>query len=468
MASEGIGNVCFSDARGRFLLVALSGGADSVALICLAHRRRTQDDLRLAAAHFHHGIRGAEADGDLAFCRALCDRLGVELFEGRADVPALARERGVGLETAAREARYAFLEATRAHIGADWIALAHHLDDQAETVLMHLLRGAGPEGARGMARRAGRLYRPLLDVPKAALVQFLEEAGISWREDATNGVSDTPRNALRLNVMPEIEKSYPSAAVALARYARLARIESDFVAKLAERFLAERLETGVYGQRLRLEGDEEEALLRRALRALCGRDAGAEKIDALTVLARANRGRVEIRGGLRAEKTPGWLYFLHGAPKKIQASPLALSGETHLEGLCRVRAEEGCFAFSRSDPRTELFDPASLRGAELRTRRPGDRFHPLGAPGDRLLSDYLTDRKVDRPLRDFWPLVAVGARVLWVCGLGMSETARLRDERMRCVRLTINSITDEKAEVEYEQRHCKGPDFGGTASEAHS
>ena len=450
MASEGIGNVHFSDARGRSLLVALSGGADSVALLCLAHRRRAQDGLRLAAAHFHHGIRGAEADGDLDFCRSLCAQLGVELIEGRADVPALARARGIGLETAAREARYAFLESARARCGADWIALAHHRDDQAETILMHLLRGAGPEGACGMARRAGRLYRPLLDVPKAALVQFLEEAGIGWREDATNGASDTPRNVLRLNVLPEIERSYPSAAFALARYGRLARIESDFVARLAERFLAERLERGPYGQRLRIEGGEEEALLRRALRALCGRSTGAEKMDALVALARRERGKMEICGGLRAEKTPGWLYLLRGEPGETPEVPLALPGETILPELCRVRAEEGCFPLNRSDPRTELLDPASLRGAVLRTRRPGDRFHPLGAPGDRLLSDYFTDRKVDRPLRDCWPLVAAGNHVLWICGLGLSETARLQNERLRCVRLTIYSITDEKAEVEYE------------------
>ena len=451
MASEGIGNVCFSDARGRFLLVALSGGADSVALLCLAHRRRAQDDLRLAAAHFHHGIRGAEADGDLAYCRKLCARLDIELYEGRADVPALARRERIGLETAAREARYAFLEATRARCGADWIALAHHRDDQAETILMHLLRGAGPEGACGMARRSGRLYRPLLDVPKAALVQFLEGEGISWREDATNGVCDTPRNALRLNVLPQIEKSYPSAAAALARYGRLARIESDYIGRLSGRFLAERLETGPYGWRLRIDGDEEEALLRRALISLCGRNAGAEKMDALAALARKARGKMEIRGGLRAEKTPGWLYILRGDAQRPPELPLSRRGETTLPGLCRVRAETGCFSLSRGDPATELFDPRCLEGAVLRARRPGDRFHPLGAPGDRLLSDYLIDRKVDRPLRDYWPLVAVDGRVLWVCGLGLSETARLHDERMRCVRLTIFPITDEKAEVEYEQ-----------------
>lgn len=448
MASDAIEAIRFADARGEHLLAALSGGADSVALLYLLARRREADGLRVTAAHFHHGIRGAAADGDLALCREHCARLGIELIEGRADVPALARSRGVGLETAAREARYAFLRSAKARCGANLIALAHHLDDQAETVLMHLLRGAGPAGICGMARREGDLYRPLLEIPKRALVQFLEGSGISWREDATNAVSDTPRNALRLNVFPEIEKSYPSAARAIARYGRLARVESDFLERLSDGFLAERLEAGPYGSRLRLDGAEEEALLRRALRTLCGGDVGAVKIDALTALARSSRGRLDVCGGLRAERTPGWLYFLPDAAERPAPAPLRIPGETGLPGLCRVRAEVGRFEFARGDARTELFAPEALEGAVLRTRRGGDRFHPLGAPGDRLLSDYLTDRKVDRPLRDVLPLVAAGSRVLWVCGVGLSETARVRDERLRSVRLTIKSITDEKAEVD--------------------
>lgn len=444
MANAKIEDIRFDDARGQRLLVALSGGADSVALLCLLLRRQACDGiLSIHAAHFHHGIRGSEADGDLAFCRALCEEMHVPLIHAGADVPALARARGVGLETAARDARYAFLEAARRDCGADVIALAHHMDDQAETILMHLLRGAGPEGACGMARRSGNLYRPLLEVPKRALVQFLETSGIGWREDATNGVSDTPRNALRLNVLPEIERSYPSAAAALARYGRLARIESDYLARQTEDFLLKRLERGPWGARLRLHGDEEEAVLRRALKRLCAQAQDANAMDALAALARTPRGRMEISGGQRVERTPDWLYFLPKAAKLAAVVPLKVPGETELEGLCCVRAELGDFPIERSNPATECFDPTSLAGAVLRTRRDGDRFHPLGAPGDRLLSDYLTDRKVDRPLRDYLPLVAVENRVLWACGIGMSETARMRGER-RCARLTIYKITDEK------------------------
>ena len=435
----------FGDARGRRLLAAVSGGADSVALLVLLARRRAQDNFELAAAHYHHGIRGAEADGDQEFVRELCARLGVQLIEGCGDVPALARERGVGIEAAAREARYAFLREARKRCGADWIALAHHRDDQAETVLMHLLRGAGPDGACGMARLEGDLYRPLLDVPKRALREFLESEGISWREDASNALPDNPRNALRLNVLPEIERSYPSAAEALARHARLSRIERDFVAKSAEEFLRDRLESGPYGRRLSLNGSEDEALLRRALRSLCP-ELDAAQTDALVELVRQPRGAMELPGGIRAERTNGKLYLLAASKRQNAEVPLPIPGAAELPGVAKIRAELGRFPLAPDDGFTELCDPASLRGAVLRTRRSGDRFHPLGAPGDRLLSDYLTDRKLDRPLRDLLPLVAAGNRVLWACGLGLSETARVQNFGEPAARLTLIPITNDASE----------------------
>lgn len=309
MVSDAIRNIRFDDVRSGRILVALSGGADSVALLHLMHEHRAQYDLTVFAAHFHHGIRGEEADADAAFCRQLCSDLNITLIEDRADIPRIAREHGVGIETAARDARHAFLERSRKACGADWIALAHHLNDQAETVLMHLLRGAGPEGACGMARLQGRLYRPLLDVSKAQLMQYLEKKGICWREDSTNSFSDTPRNALRLNVLPEIEKSYPSAAAALARHARLARIESDYIAREADGLLKHKLQRGSYGQRLLLDGSEEEAILRRCLRSLAGKSVNADKMDALVQLSRQKRGKLEISGRCMAEKNAGCTLF---------------------------------------------------------------------------------------------------------------------------------------------------------------
>lgn len=442
-----IASVRFDETRGKRVLAALSGGADSVALLILLYENQARYGFSLAAAHLNHGIRGAQADEDAAFCRTLCKKLGVALIEDRIDVPALARRRSQGLESVAREARYGFLRDAQKRCGADLIALAHHQDDQAETILMHLFRGAGPDGACGMARLSDGLYRPLLEIPKRSLMQFLEKRGVSWREDATNVLPDTPRNALRLNVLPEIEKSYPSAAAALSRFGRLSRIESELIARMSAALLKERLQTGSYGRRLLLNGDEEEAVLRRALREIAGRALTADKVDALTSLARKKRGKLEISDELLAEKTPSALYFLPKAVVHPPETPLHIPGETELFGLCRILAEEGNFVPDPDDPNSEVFDADQLSGATLRTRRNGDRIRPLGASGDKLFSDYLTDRKLDRPLRDYLPLIARGNRILWACGLGMAHDARIQNVTQRTVRLKIYFITDEEPEV---------------------
>lgn len=444
MAAASIAQLDFAEMRGRHLLIALSGGADSVALAVLLKDAAEDCALTLSAAHLNHGIRGADADADEFFCRALCERLGIPLISKRIDVPALARQCGEGLETAAREVRHAFLEAARQNCGADYIALAHHLNDQAETVLMHLLRGAGMDGAGGMARLSGRLYRPLLGIRKRELTEYLRARGLTWREDQTNAEADTPRNALRLNVLPAIEECYPSAAEAIARFAGYARIENDYMNAQARRYLASNREFGAYGCRLRLKSMPHEAILRRAIREITGSALCGAKLDELIALCARPRGKTDISRALIAEKTPDALYFLQRDAQKIAPTALNLCGWTVLEGICRILTAPDTGEIARDNPNDELLDADALHGAELRTRRGGDRFHPLGAPGDRLLSDYLTDRRIDRPLRDFLPLVAVGSRILWVCGMGIAEEAKITPNTRRTLRLKLYPITDEK------------------------
>ena len=443
--------VGFAEIRGRRVLAALSGGADSTALLHLLASRREEDALCLFAAHFNHRIRGAEADADEAFCRVLCQKLEIPLICGGADVPAIAAEKKLGLETCARELRYEFLRNAKTQCGADLIALAHHADDQAETVLMHLLRGTGPDGICGMTRVSGDLYRPLLELRHADLIDYLKSLGAGWREDSTNAVADSPRNALRLNVLPTIEKSYPQAANAIGRYAVNAQIESEFLAGLTDSFLKSHLRRGVYGQKLLLKDVPAEAILRRAIRKICGAELSAAKLDALTALARQNRGKTCVYGDLIAERTPDALYFLPKSVKKPAEVPLNVPGETVLAGVCRITVEIGTFPMDRTDASVEVVDADALEGAILRTWRQGDRMRPLGAPGDRLLSDCMTDRRIDRPIRCFLPLIAVGNRVLWADGLGISDTIRIQTTTRRTVRLKIQDYLKDNAEVNDEK-----------------
>ena len=413
----------FSVVRGKRLLIALSGGADSVALAVLLAEARKDCDLTLFAAHIDHGIR-PDSPQDAEFCRTLCRQLEIPFCCARLDVPAEAHKRREGLESAARRLRYEQLRRFKAEVGANLIALAHHMDDQAETVLMHLSRGAGAGGMAGMRPICGDLWRPLLGCRKVELTDYLRGKGLTWREDATNVVADNPRNAIRLHVLPELEKCYPQCVPAIARYACTAGIEDDCLDELTGEYLARG--GGVIGlcRWIELENPPHRAILRRALLRACPEPLSWEQVNALEALCMQGRGKADIGGGIFAERTGHRLYFVQKQPMRIEPAALSPDGVTDLPGLGRVVARPCAPVPIRDDPMRQVLNPAALAGAVLRTRRPGDRIRPLGC-GDRLLSDYLIDRKVDRPLRDATPLVAVGGRVHWVVGLGISQEAAL-------------------------------------------
>lgn len=204
------------------IVIGLSGGRDSVALLhMLAEQHYSRH--KLHAVHVHHGIRGKEADADADFCRELCAKLGISYEEHRIDAPALAAECGQSLETAARHARRAILKDAATRHGAA-IALAHHADDQAETVLFRLARGAaGPRGMEPLVHAEGCLWlRPLLNCTRAQLTEWLTERKLTWRDDSTNAVADVTRNRLRLEVIPALNRAMGrDVAPILNRSARL-------------------------------------------------------------------------------------------------------------------------------------------------------------------------------------------------------------------------------------------------------
>ena len=215
--------------RGARVLVALSGGADSVALLDVLRDLEREGHIAIAGvAHFNHQLRGGAADADEAFCRALAAQVGVPVEVGSADVRALAREQGRSIEDAARAARYAFLDAAAERLRADVIAVAHTRDDQAETFLLRLVRGAGPRGLTGIHPRAGRVVRPLIDISRSELRAYAAERGLEFREDETNRDVAIPRNRVRHELIPYLEREFsPGIVDVLAREAAIARDDED-------------------------------------------------------------------------------------------------------------------------------------------------------------------------------------------------------------------------------------------------
>ena len=283
--------------RGETLVVGLSGGADSVALTDALASLRRRRGFRLVAAHLDHGLRPGSAE-DAAFCHALCEALEVPLRGGSARVRERAESEKGGLEQAARRERYSFLRRVKVDEGASFVAVAHTLDDQAETLLLRLLRGAGATGLAGMRPRSGDLLRPLLAVSRAHVVEHLHERGLSWREDPTNQDTALLRNRVRHELLPYLEERFnPRVREALARTAGLLADEAGHMGREAEALvarIASREEGALVLERQPL-GAASPAVARAAIRLALSQSGGLEGVE---------QGHVERLLGLVRSKAP--------------------------------------------------------------------------------------------------------------------------------------------------------------------
>jgi tRNA(Ile)-lysidine synthase len=445
-------------APGTHILVAVSGGADSVALLLALHRLARNGRPALTAAHLHHGLRGREADADARFVRAVCRRLGVRCVVGRAAVRARARARGESIEMAARAARYAFLERTARRVGATQIATAHTRDDQAETVLLKLARGAGPEGLSGIApctapagRRVG-LVRPLLTVSRAEVEAFLKRLGQDWRTDASNVSRDHLRNRVRHDVLPLLEAALnPAIRAVLARTADILRAENAWMDAEARRACPP-------DGRLTVRGVAglPAALRRRVLRVwLSAQGVETERIDFETVeritrLAGTVRGTrsVDLPGGRIVRRRYGYLAVAQrGTPAAFRVA-LALPGTTELPqvglrvhaavapGIVRARGRPGATPARASLNRAAV----GRRRVYARSWRPGDRMRPYGMEGSRKLQDIFTDARVPADRRGHIPVFECGGEIVWIPGYRVARDWTVPDAETPALQLAVEPL----------------------------
>ena len=309
---------------GTRLLIGLSGGSDSVALVFLLRELARHGGFSVAGlAHLNHRLR-ASADHDEAFCRALADRLDCRIVVEGSDVQGYASGRGLSIEDAARRIRYDFLERAADMLGADRIAVGHTQDDQAETVLLKLMRGAGPTGLAGIYPRRGRVVRPLLDASRAELRDHLRQQGEQWVEDETNAGLENPRNRVRHVVLPELDSAAGGATrPAIARAAALAREDGEWLDEVAlERYRA-LVETTAEGLTIEVAAAaaEPRAIRRRvllgALRAGAGgREVSQDHVESAMAVLEGSCGGADVPGG-RVERRRGKLVIVQRkvAPK---------------------------------------------------------------------------------------------------------------------------------------------------------
>jgi tRNA(Ile)-lysidine synthase len=427
--------------RGARIVAAVSGGGDSVALLRLLGELSGSGDLQLAGmAHVNHQLRPT-ADRDEAFCAALADAAGLPFDAARVDVAAAARAARCSIEVAARDARYAHFEAARVRLGADLVAVAHTRDDQAETVLLRLLRGAGTRGLRGALPRRGTVVRPLLTCGRDDLREYLRAAGATWVEDETNADPAILRNRIRLDLLPRLERDYrPSVARILARTAALAAADEAYLAAVADTAtgdLTSKEERGVSVDAAALLALPP-AIRRRAARQLLER-AGARRavrfadVERLLALCRGRRGARGEAAGLLLERFAANRVLVSEGPETATPIPprqLAVPGEVEVPEAgagWRVCAEGPIKRSSAPPPARDrvLVDPVAAPSPfTVRSRVPGDRMRPLGLGGSKTLQDLFVDRKVPRPERARTPVVTDAAgRIVWVVGLAVAEAA---------------------------------------------
>lgn len=421
------------------LLIGLSGGADSVALLLLALQRCAQ----VTAVHVNHGLRGNASDGDEQFVRALCSKKQVPLLVYRAVPPEHPSEDW------ARQARYGFFRQAMADTCADALVLAHHRDDQAETLLLHLLRGAGLTGLCGMSADTTmdglRILRPLLGFTRSQLQQALTEAGQPWREDLSNQDPRYLRNAIRTQLLPLMEQLSPGAAghladTALTLQADEAALQALTAAQLEAVSPGKRYYplAALYGMPPALQA----RVLRQWWQQVCPNSfdehtLSRSQTDALTGLITAKASQqCSLPGRWRIYR--GWQY-LHLLPPDYTvdpgnqpAVPLTPQGAA-LHGIqLRLLPSSG----SPGNGRTVQELPRGLlQQCVLRTWRPGDLIRPFGSRGSQSMQDYFTNRHIDAPFRREIPLLCRGTEVLLCAGVGAGGIPAF-DPQMDNVRLT--------------------------------
>jgi tRNA(Ile)-lysidine synthase len=436
---------------GESVLVAVSGGADSVALLDVLREIAPRLHLSLACVHVDHGLR-PEAPADAEFVQRLCAEQSIPFHLERVTV-----RQGPpwdGLEAEARRARYAAFESRAGRVGATRIATGHTADDQAETVLMRLLQGAGPRGLAGIAPARGRLVRPLLDIRRAEIVAHLRSRGVGWVEDETNVDRRFLRNRLRHDVLPALVESLgPQVVPALCRAAALTRRLVVDLHRCARSELERMATRGAAGLLLPVPAlsalSEElaaEVLLSAATELGESRPRRAAVHRAVRRLLREHPTPSAVRiGALAAERSGAWLRVGPTPLAALRPRRFVVPGSVEL-GEVALAIQARCVERGRDfTPPLErhrvAFDADRLPSTlEVRGRRSGDRFTPFGGTGERRLKSFLIDAGVPRWERARVPLVEAAGEIIWVAGVRRAATAPVGPETTRILEVTLERL----------------------------
>lgn len=452
--------------RGHHVLVALSGGPDSTALLLLLLELASAWRLTVTGVHFNYRLRGTESDEDQAFVVGLCESLGVRLVARRL---VLGRRTRGSVQAEARDVRYRAMSELARDVGADRVALGHTADDQAETLFMWMLRGAGTTGLAGIPLQRERLFvRPLLSTTRDEILAYLAARGQTFRRDSSNDKPIYFRNRIRTELLPVVKRLAPAAVRALQRQAAIVAEEDRVLEQMAVDLRTALIQEEAPGVRFRrydvlaLPRALQRRLIRLVLRDRHPRSQAASfgvVESAVRFIRHAVSGRQLNLSVARLVREGDVIRITSPDRERIERSertsrlelPVAIPSRTYWAGTGQqihvqllARRDAGRF-LNRKDRFTAVFDADRLpEPLLLRTWRAGDRFHPAGMRGkSKKLQDFFTDLKLPRRERDRVPLLVAGREIVWVVGMRPDERFRPQESTVRCV---IAEAVDEESE----------------------
>jgi tRNA(Ile)-lysidine synthase len=451
-------------ADGQTLLVAVSGGQDSVCLLHILNNLQSVLNIRLHVAHLDHQLRGKESAADAKYVAALAKKLDIPATIAKRDVQAYRKAHHISLEEAAREVRYAFLAETAASIGASAAAVGHTSDDQAETILLHLVRGTGTKGLRGLQpvsqlklnKQQLTVLRPLLEVSHAETGAYCESFNLRPRQDASNLLLEPLRNRVRLELLPLLKGYNPRIVDSLRRTAQLSGDDIDCLENEADCFWQQ---IAVYqDNRVVLEKHIVEhlgislqrILLRKAVETVTGtlKDIEARHIEEMVRAVAGPVGRsIDLSYGLVFSSDYMHYYLGKAGGKKSEFTGLSGECRIKISGLTTIPGWKIRTGFVKGyKPNTEDgftadFDYAKT-GNELvvRARQSADRFQPLGMRGTKKVGEYMLDAKIPQAARNSIPIIAAPDGIVWVAGFRIDERFKVTAETKKVLRIKLEKI----------------------------
>ena len=413
------------------VLVCVSGGADSMCLLEAMLHISYERGFAVGVAHYNHGLRGDESDRDEAFVREYCEACGAAFYSGDGDVMEYARTGGLGIEQAARDMRYGFFQDLARVLGAERIATAHTADDNAETMIFNLARGAGTNGLSGIPPVRGIIIRPLLQTSRDELMRFVSERGIPFVEDSTNSLDVFTRNRIRHAVMPVLKGINPRIVEAAAAASELLRADEEFIADIADLFITDCCAglTADAGDVLKLPFSVSSRVIRKfyggslslghvkAVLALCGSGNPSASLSLPGMTVRREYDRIVFDAGQAPDEegfaqvfpSDGDSVIILGAGLKMSCKSVVCSDK-----ISKINKSFTSFLFKSVDIRGKI---------AVRPRREGDSVKLFGHSGTKTLKKLFIERRVPLRKRPFVPVMADDEGVLAVYGLGAGDRA---------------------------------------------